>query len=88
MKRLAGWGIVAQTVDRGVQPVLYAATSLEARGGCPYGPNGFGQFIGPPTELKVYASARRPGEAARLWDALARLARTEYPALTGATGGE
>jgi NAD(P)-dependent dehydrogenase (short-subunit alcohol dehydrogenase family) len=88
MKRLAGWGILAQTVDRGVQPVLYAATSPEARGGRLYGPDGIGQFTGAPTELKVYASARRPGEAARLWEALAQLARTEYPALTGTTGGE
>ncbi|GAA2514634.1 hypothetical protein [Winogradskya humida] len=63
-------------MDRGVLPVLYAATSPEAHGGRLYGPDGLGQFTGAPTELKIYPSARQPADQKRLWDVLEKLSGT------------
>ncbi|MCM0676181.1 SDR family oxidoreductase [Micromonospora phytophila] len=80
MKRLARWGVFVQTVDAGLLPALYAATSPHARGGAFYGPDGFGQFTGGPTELAVYRAARDESDAARVWDVSQRLARVEFDA--------
>lgn len=78
MRRLSRWGVLVQTVDRGLLPALYAATSPQALGGRFYGPDGLGQFTGGPTELAVYRSARDEAEAARLWDVSERLAGVQF----------
>jgi NAD(P)-dependent dehydrogenase (short-subunit alcohol dehydrogenase family) len=78
MTRLARWGLLVHGVDQGVLPALYAATSPQAKGGRLYGPDGFGQFTGGPTELAVYRSARDDAEAARLWDYSVGLAGVEF----------
>ncbi|MEU3184380.1 SDR family oxidoreductase [Streptomyces sp. NPDC006923] len=78
MTRLAGWGVFVHSVDAGLLPGLYAATSPEARGGAFYGPDGLGQFTGGPTELAVYKSARDEAAAARLWDISERLAGVRF----------
>ncbi len=65
-------GRFAQTVARGVLPPLMAATAPDA-GGRLYGPDGFGEFTGGPAELKVYRSARRPGDGERLWRVIHQL---------------
>ncbi|MFC4532295.1 SDR family oxidoreductase [Sphaerisporangium dianthi] len=80
MRRLARWGLFVQGVDRGLLPALYAATSPEAQGGRFYGPDGFGQFTGDPTELAVYRPARDQAAAARLWDLSERLAHVGFGA--------
>jgi NAD(P)-dependent dehydrogenase (short-subunit alcohol dehydrogenase family) len=68
MTRLARWGVLVHGVDQGLLPALYAATSPQAQGGRLYGPDGFGQFTGSPTELTIYRSALDEAEAMRLWD--------------------
>ncbi|MFC7533905.1 SDR family oxidoreductase [Actinoplanes sp. GCM10030250] len=68
MTRLARWGVLVHSIDQGLQPILYAATSPAAGGGKLYGPDGFGQFTGGPAELTVYRSASDLDQAARLWD--------------------
>lgn len=78
MRRLLRWGLFVQDVEAGLLPALYAATSSQARGGRFYGPDGFGQFTGGPTELALYRSARDEAEAARLWDVSQRLAQVEF----------
>lgn len=78
MARLARLGLFVQSVQRGVLPALYAATSPDSRGGGFYGPDGFGQFTGDPTELAVYRSARGEADAARLWAVSERLAGVEF----------
>ncbi|MDX3851334.1 SDR family oxidoreductase [Streptomyces sp. AK02-01A] len=78
MTRLAGWGVFVHSVDAGLLPALYAATSPEAHGGGFYGPDGLGQFTGGPTELAVYKSARDEAAAARLWDVSERLAEVRF----------
>ncbi|MEU4471972.1 SDR family oxidoreductase [Micromonospora sp. NPDC023888] len=79
LSRLARWGILVHSVDAGLLPALYAATSPQARGGRFYGPDGLGQFTGKPTELAVYRSARSTEDAARLWTVSERLVGVEYP---------
>ncbi|MGI5212827.1 SDR family oxidoreductase [Plantactinospora sp. CA-290183] len=81
MKWLARRGLFVQTVDTGLLPALYAATSPQARGGHLYGPDGLGQFTGGPTELSIYRSARNEADAARLWDVSERLARVRFAAV-------
>jgi NAD(P)-dependent dehydrogenase (short-subunit alcohol dehydrogenase family) len=76
--RLARWGVFVQTVDRGLLPALFAATSDQAKGGAFYGPDGLGQFTGGPTELKVYKSALDRELASRLWDESLRLAEIDF----------
>ncbi|MGS2641863.1 SDR family oxidoreductase [Streptosporangium sp. G12] len=78
MTRLSRVGLFVQTVDKGALPALYAATDPRARGGRLYGPDGFGQFTGGPTELAVYRPARDEAAATRLWDVSERLARVEF----------
>ncbi|RKR91610.1 NAD(P)-dependent dehydrogenase (short-subunit alcohol dehydrogenase family) [Micromonospora pisi] len=78
MKRLHRWGVFVQSVEAGMLPALYAATSPDARGGRFYGPDGLGQFTGGPTELGVYRSARSEADAARLWTVSERLARVDF----------
>ncbi|MEU8131486.1 hypothetical protein AB0B68_30100 [Micromonospora sp. NPDC049049] len=73
MSRLARWGFLVHSVEAGLRPALYAATSPQAQGGRFYGPDGLGQFTGAPTELTVYRSARSIDDAARLWAVSQRL---------------
>ncbi|MEU5672184.1 SDR family oxidoreductase [Micromonospora sp. NPDC047753] len=73
MSRLARWGFLVHSVEAGLRPALYAATSPQAQGGRFYGPDGLGQFTGAPTELTVYRSARSIDDAARLWAVSERL---------------
>jgi NAD(P)-dependent dehydrogenase (short-subunit alcohol dehydrogenase family) len=80
VKRLARWGIFVQSIDAGLLPALYAATSPQARGGRFYGPDGLGQFSGDPTELAIYRSARDATDAVRLWDVSRRLAGVAFAA--------
>ncbi|QIQ06074.1 SDR family oxidoreductase [Streptomyces liangshanensis] len=73
MTRLSRLGVLVHGVDAGMLPVLYAATGQGARGGGFYGPDGFGQFTGRPTELSVYKAARSEVAASRLWGVSERL---------------
>ena len=73
-KRLSRLGLLVQTVDGGLLPALYAATSPDAQGGHFYGPKGFAHFTGPPAEQEIYRPASDLAAASRLWDESARLA--------------
>ena len=53
-RRLARAGILVQTVENGLRPVLYASTSPAATGGAFYGPGGLGHLSGAPVEQKPY----------------------------------
>ncbi|MFG1867341.1 SDR family oxidoreductase [Micromonospora arborensis] len=79
LSRLARWGVLVHSVDAGLLPALYAATSPQAQGGRFYGPDGLGQFTGKPTELAVYRSARSTDDAARLWTESERLVGVRFP---------
>ncbi|MDO0930496.1 SDR family oxidoreductase [Streptomyces sp. DG2A-72] len=81
MKRFARWGIFVQSVDAGLLPPLYAATSPDPRGGHLYGPDGLGQFTGGPKQLAIYKSARSEADAARLWQISERLTGITFAAV-------
>ncbi|MFE0203991.1 MULTISPECIES: SDR family oxidoreductase [Streptomyces] len=81
VKRLARWGLFVQSVDKGLLPILHAATSPGAGGGQLYGPDGLGQFTGGPTRLAIYRSARSEATAARLWQVSERLTGVAFPAV-------
>ncbi|MFG2276146.1 SDR family oxidoreductase [Streptomyces chartreusis] len=80
MKRLARWGMLVQSVDAGLRPLLYAATSPDAKGGRLYGPDGWGEFTGWPKELALYRSARSEVDASRLWQLSERLTGVTFAA--------
>ncbi|MGW4549279.1 SDR family oxidoreductase [Streptomyces violaceorubidus] len=81
VRRLARWGLLVQSVDAGLLPLLYAATSPEADGGQLYGPDGLGQFTGGPTRLAVYKSARDGATAVRMWRVSEELTGVRFPAV-------
>ena len=80
-KRLSRVGFLVQTVETGVLPALFAATSAEAKGGGFYGPDGPGHFTGGPTEQTVYRPARDLAAAERIWAVSEQLAQVEFAPL-------
>ncbi len=84
IRRLSRGGLLAQTVEAGLLPALYAATSPRAQGGRFYGPSGIAHLAGAPTEQTIYKPATSMADAARLWDLSEHLAGVRFP--TGATG--
>jgi NAD(P)-dependent dehydrogenase (short-subunit alcohol dehydrogenase family) len=78
-KRLSRLGLLVQTVDNGLLPALYAATSPDAKPGAFYGPSGLGQLTGPPVEQELYKTARDETEARRIWRTSEDVAQVHYP---------
>ena len=62
----------------GARPILFAATSPEARPGAYYGPGGFGELRGAPARARIMPQARDTAAAARLWDVSEKLAGTSF----------
>ncbi len=81
IRRLSRGGLLAQTIEGGLLPALYAATSPNAQGGRFYGPSGFAHLAGVPAEQKIYTSATHAADAARLWSLSERLADVRFPAV-------
>jgi NAD(P)-dependent dehydrogenase (short-subunit alcohol dehydrogenase family) len=59
-------------------PILFAATSPDARGGGFYGPTGPRELKGPPGTAKIPAQALDGAAAARLWETSERLAGVTF----------
>src|SRR5882724_2481191 len=62
----------------GARPILFAATSPEAKPGAYYGPGGFGELRGAPARALIMPQARDAAAAARLWDASEKLVGTSF----------
>jgi NAD(P)-dependent dehydrogenase (short-subunit alcohol dehydrogenase family) len=62
----------------GARPILFAATSPEARPGAYYGPGGFSELRGAPARALMMPQARDAAAAARLWDVSAKLTGTSF----------
>jgi len=62
----------------GARPILFAATSPEAKPGGYYGPGGFGELRGAPAPALIMPQARNAAAAARLWDISEKLAGTSF----------
>ncbi|MHA6761528.1 SDR family oxidoreductase [Streptacidiphilus sp. PAMC 29251] len=78
-KRLSRLGLLVQTVDDGLLPALYAATSPDAEPGGFYGPSGPGQLTGPPVARELFRSARDAAVAGRIWRTSEELAGVGFP---------
>ncbi|BCY11919.1 SDR family oxidoreductase [Actinoplanes sp. L3-i22] len=70
---LSRFGVLAQTVEEGVLPALFAATSPLAAGGALYGPSGPFHLTGAPAEQKPYRNIADPAAATRIWALSERL---------------
>jgi NAD(P)-dependent dehydrogenase (short-subunit alcohol dehydrogenase family) len=62
----------------GARPILFAATSPQAKPGGYYGPGGFGELRGTPAPALIMPRARDAATAARLWDASEKLTGTSF----------
>ena len=62
-----GNAVFAQKAERGVLPQLYAATAPGVQGGDFFGPSGFQEMRGDPTEVQAVPEAHDPEIARRLW---------------------
>lgn len=80
IRRLSRGGHLAQTVDAGVLPALYAATSVHAKVGAFYGPSGLAHLAGQPAEQKMYRPALSESDATRIWAVSEELAHVRFPA--------
>ena len=86
IRRLSHGGVLAQTVEGGLLPALYAATSPQAKGGLFYGPGGIAHLAGAPAEQKIYQSATSEADATRLWGLSEQLAGVRFPAVANDLG--
>ena len=59
--------LLSQSAAAGAWPLLFAATSPDAKGGGYYGPQGFQELKGPPGPAKIKPHALDRGVADRLW---------------------
>jgi NAD(P)-dependent dehydrogenase (short-subunit alcohol dehydrogenase family) len=62
----------------GARPILFAATSAEAKPGGYYGPGGMGELRGAPARALIMPQARDAAAAARLWNVSATLTGTSF----------
>ncbi len=70
--------LFAQSEARGALPLLYAATSPDAKAGHYYGPDGIAEIKGNPVEVKPRPHALDPVSAARLWHISEQMTGVEY----------
>lgn len=74
-----GNALIAQKADRGALPQLFAATAPTVRGGQFYGPSGFQEMRGTPTEVHAIDAARDPATGRRLWSLSEQLTGVTFP---------
>ncbi len=71
--------LIGQSPAHGALPILFAATSPDARGGTYHGPSGFAELKGPPTEARVAPQANDEAAARRLWKVSEDLTHLKWP---------
>jgi NAD(P)-dependent dehydrogenase (short-subunit alcohol dehydrogenase family) len=62
----------------GARPILFAATSSDARPGAYYGPGGFSELRGAPAPALIMPQARDAATATKLWDLSEKLTGTTF----------
>jgi NAD(P)-dependent dehydrogenase (short-subunit alcohol dehydrogenase family) len=73
---------LSHSAAAGALPTLLAATAPQARRAAYYGPDGFQELIGAPTEARIFPQATDPVVAAKLWDVSTKLTGVQWPAKT------
>lgn len=79
--KLAMWfgnRVIAQGADKGALPQLHAATAPGVESGQFFGPDGFQEFRGAPTEVHAVPEAQDEEIARRLWSVSEELTGVEY----------
>jgi NAD(P)-dependent dehydrogenase (short-subunit alcohol dehydrogenase family) len=76
--------LVAQDVEMGILPQLYAATAPGVQGGQFFGPGGRRELRGYPTVVQPDPAAKDPDTARRLWQLSEELTGVRYAAATSA----
>jgi NAD(P)-dependent dehydrogenase (short-subunit alcohol dehydrogenase family) len=86
-RTVAGGGffnaLFAQSQTQGAYPQVFAATSERAEAGQYYGPHGFMEFWGYPTEVGMRKLAKNEAVADQLWTVSAEMTGVDYLALDG-----
>jgi len=75
-----GFGLVAQSAADGARPLVFAATSPDAKPGAYYGPAGIGEIRGQPGPSRVMPQAADAAAAKRLWTVSETLTGVTFPA--------
>jgi NAD(P)-dependent dehydrogenase (short-subunit alcohol dehydrogenase family) len=70
--------LFGQSAAEGARPILFAATSAEAKPGSYYGPGGIGELRGAPATALIMPQARNPATASKLWDVSEKLSGTSF----------
>ena len=76
--------VLAQKAERGVLPQLYAATASGVEGGQFFGPSGFQELRGNPTEVQAVPEAHDPEIGRRVWAVSEQLTDVTFPLPTRA----
>lgn len=76
-----GNAVFAQSAAAGALPTLYAATSLEVRGGDYIGPGGALKMAGPPARQRSNRASHDLEAARKLWEASVQLTGVDYALL-------
>ena len=77
----AGFQLLGQSAADGARPIIYAATSHDAKAGGYYGPAGFQEIKGPPGPSRIMPQAQDPGAGKRLWTVSETLTGMKFPSL-------
>lgn len=77
--RALSW-FMFQPVPQGALPQLFAATASAAEGGAYYGPDGFAELNGFPTEARMPRPATDKAACVRLWEVSEDLTGVRFPA--------
>jgi len=73
-------GLLFGTPESAALPAVYAATSLDARGGLLYGPKGFNHLRGAPAEESMYSRLASPRDGRKIWEMSEQLVGVHFPA--------
>ena len=70
--------LFSQSAESGALPILFAATSPQAKPGGYYGPNGLSELKGSPAPALIMPQASDKAAAAKLWDISAQLTHVSF----------
>ena len=70
--------LLSHSAENGALPILFAATSPDAKNGGYYGPNGPYELKGSPAPATIMPQARDTAAAARLWDLSEQLTHLSF----------
>jgi len=70
--------LFGQSAEDGARPILFAATSADAKPGAYYGPGGIGELRGAPAQALIMPQARNQATASKLWEASEKLSGTLF----------